>query len=332
MKLPAKTRSYSKGLIDTKDKIDAIPVHKELQQFSPNTTQTKYFVKDSNSGNANPETQMKLSQIGFTSGITQTHFQKYNSNLISTSVNKSNNYGVNSSNASSQFTASVINFSSQIMNNPQQLKKQDSLKNISKANKKGKEPSLNLVTPPLIKLEVSPLKKLDSLVKKKPIIINPNINTSKASISLAGSGAVNSNNASTRINQAVSVGGQEIPSNQLHLESSNLINVKLSQEALKLRRNEDNIFSNLGSKLNSLPSSEFISPDKYRMQATQDTRDSTSNSSSVKMHKHSNSNNVHSDYTLKSSIKNPEDLHFFYVSTIQINKDFIYKFDHEDNN
>lgn len=324
-------RSYSRGLIDTRDKNEGVLIHKELQQFSPNLSQSKYFAKDSNYSNGNPEIQKKLSQNGLTSGVTQTHFQKYNSNLISTSLNKSNNNnGVSSNNVSGVFTASLLNFSNQVINNPQQVRQQDSTKIMPQSIKKVKESAINLMTPPLIKLEVSPLKKLDSLIKKKPI--NSNINSSKASISLATSCAVNSNNTSTRISQAVNADDLENQSSQLQLASNNLVNIKLSQEVFKLRRNDEKLFSNLNSKLSSLPSSEFNSPDKYRvMQATQDTRDSTSNTLSVKMHKHSKSNSLNSDYTLKSSIKTPEDLHFFYVSTIQINKEFINKFDIEEN-
>lgn len=310
-----KTRSYSKGLIDTKDKYDANLMSKELQQLSPNTSQTKYFPKDEA---VHQDIQIKPNQ----SGTTQTHFQKYNNNIINSGFNKSY-YGCNINISNSQNTSSAINH---ITNSSQQLKKQDSLKNISKSLKKP-----NLITPPQIKMDSSPLKKLDSLIKKKPVAISSNITTSKASISLAGSAAINSFNISNRMGQAKSVNSQEGQLNQQQLESSNLINIKLSQEALKLRRNDENLFSNLGSKLNSLPSSEFTSPDKCRIiQATQDTRDSTSNCSTIKGHKHSNSNTNHSDYTLKSSIKNPEDLHFFYVSTIQINKEFINKFDVDD--
>lgn len=313
---------FNKGIMDIKDKSDVIIIPRELQQFSPNTSQSKSYTKDVS--NCDNEGALKVQQTNLIVGGTHTNFQKYSNNIVNTS---SANKSLYNSHNSSNYNGSTIKLNNQISSHQPQLKQQESFKNLTNNIKKPKDPTSQNINP-IVKQEISPLKKLDLLIKKKAVVVSSHVSSSKASISLAGTGAMNSNNVSTRINPVSSVTcTQENQSSQL-LETNNLINIKLSQEALRLRRNDENIFLN-APKLNSLLSSEYFSPGKA-VQATQDTRDSTSNSSSVKRHKHTKSGDLPKEQSFKSNIKNPEDLHFFYINMIQANKEFMDKFDLQD--
>lgn len=70
--------------------------------------------------------------------------------------------------------------------------------------------------------------------------------------------------------------------------------------------------------------------------STQETKDNSSNSSTIKNYKHSNSNSVNgiqvqiNNHYHQTNIENPEDLHFFYVKMFQTNKEFAQKFEKEE--
>ncbi len=64
---------------------------------------------------------------------------------------------------------------------------------------------------------------------------------------------------------------------------------------------------------------------KHKLSTNTDTKDNSSNSSSIKNLKESAN-----FYQSKKNIENPEDLHYFYVRMIQSNKDLIYKFEKDD--
>jgi len=364
-----KNRSISKGVIEAKDKQD---LYKNNQHFSPNMSKRTVGINlntflSSKPGVSKEELELIQSEnfrntnynMSFhpnntnNSSMMGTNFQKYSKNIT---VNPTKNPML-SSQLSGISNSNINNSNAFVTPFPQKNMKLDSIKNINTVIKKLKGP--NPSTKIMNKSDVNKLgNQISSSIQKKvpaiPTFSSQNMNNTRKdpipSISMKSTAygqqlypqnlsEMSPSNSLANVNdiyQSKSINSNNQSQNQqgygfFNSNSSNQKNL------FKPQFEEINLNNNL-SRQNLIGQSmnDMTKTPEHKKHSTQETKDNSSNNSTIKGYKHSNSNSINgiqlqvNNQVKQANIENPEDLHFFYVKMFQSNKEFAYKFEKEE--
>ena len=324
-----KNRSISKGVIEAKDKTDV-----KSQQFSPTMAKRTVGINLNTFINSKPQTKneedemrsstnnmsfqpnqststnMNNSNVNSTMGQGGTTFQKYSKNPISQPKTLLSNTQF------SQVSNSTVNNSTFVTPFPQKNMKLESIKNINTVIKKLKS---NNISSGKIKEKQIP--------KKIPLIPasfnqTQNICLLQKSIQMPTL-TIKNNNLNSQ---------QYFPPNQSEMSpSTSMTNINSND---MLYKTNQNIFQhNSGQKIKIFEDKfdKIVETKNEKKVSLQETKDNSSNNSTIKNFKHSNSNSINCSQTnYQVNIENPEDLHFFYVKMLQQNKEFANKFEKDE--
>lgn len=281
-------------------------------------------------------------------------------------VNTTNTNNVNISNTNNNMN-STSNSNSNYSAFPNKNIKLESIKNINNVIKKLKGTNVNSnpihIQQGTIKGKIDVNKQLIALKNKTQIIpaINSNQNSNLQSNSNISSEFQNvihmSSNSMNNMSNINNVNTNGLKSDKINLRNSNNLygsqieNMSLFQQGIpnnssliennevsNNRNHSYNLYSNNSEKKStSLFRPENIDKNSEETDlniaksckkvSLQDTKDNSSNSSTIKF-KHSNNTSISmGGLGNNSNIENPEDLHFFYVKMFQQNKELAFKFE-----
>lgn len=313
-----KARSISKGIIEAKDRGDNIQISVNPMNLSPQTNLISgSYTKKANDFRTTAPFIFHPGQInnnGESSSKPHSNLQKYSmiSNVVN-SGNTSNNNAINSMSV----TSSTNNFLSGTQTSKTQYKLfNDNNKALSKAGK-SKEINYtnNLSNSSAVRLPDAGPPKIDLLIKKKNNLTNNAIKSVRSVVK----------NESSGVNLTSNKFKKEPPQTQIVIKD---------HEQHESKRNDGKPIGISSTVLTSMGSCEIASSSLYKGDTnSHDTRDNTySNTSTIKFNSKipKLTQEVSPIKPGKKGIENPEDLHFFYIKTIQANKELLSKFDKED--
>ncbi len=294
-------------------------------------------------------------------------YTKNNVTNIKSSVINNSNYSVVNTSTTNNLNITNSNNNMNSTNNafPNKNIKLESIKNINNVIKKLKGTNVNPnpinIQQGSIKGKIDVNKQLIALKNKTQIIpaINSNQNSNlqsssninhefsnvihMSSNSMNNMNNINSNNGlkSDKINlrNSNNLYGSQIENMSLFQQGTPINNNVLEKDENSNNRNHSyNLYSNNSEKKSislfkpenvdkNLDENELNIVKSYKKVSLQDTKDNSSNSSTIKF-KHSNNTSISmGGLSNNSNIENPEDLHFFYVKMFQQNKELAFKFE-----
>jgi len=303
MQMPKKQRSISKGIVEIKEnssnrKLNDIPTTSE--NTNNPKIKTNIFIKKDDD------------KLKTTAGM------GIFNNKLSSGLQNSANMNNTKTNFKLDSIKTQITQLNQMNQNNQMNNLKKQIPNLNASINKNLPPSYNINNKES-KSYFSPVKKEISLSKAKPINLN------KSLTKLPSANISHNHSKSNIIQDSSNISNNILPKDNFFQANRMIKEISFTKDDKDKQTSSCNI-----SKLEynqSIPQLERLLDTKPKLSTNADTQDNCSlesviNQSKSKLNQSKTSNS--------QNIQNPEDLHYFYVKTIQSNKDYIYLFEKEE--